>query len=79
MNQTGNFLSIRARALTRGIDIRYLNQKVITINLIYFGIIYNKKTVLWIKNRPSGLKLDVMDTFCRNRPFALIDHVINFQ
>ena len=27
-------------ALIRGIDIRYLNQKVITINLIYFGIIY---------------------------------------
>ena len=79
MNQTGNFLSIRARALTRGIDIRYLNQKVITINLIYFGIIYNKKTVFWIKNRPSGLKLDVMGTFCRNRPFPLIDHVINFQ
>ena len=78
MNQTGKFLSISALALIRGIDIRYLNQKVITINLIYFGIIYIKK-VFWIKNRPSGLELDLMGTFCRNRPFALIDHVINFR
>ena len=78
MNQTGKFLSISALALIRGIDIRYLNQKVITINLIYFEIIYKKK-VFWIKNRPSGLELDLMGTFCRNRPFALIDHVINFR
>ena len=39
MKLTGNFLSISARALIHGIDIRYLNQKVITINLIYFGIL----------------------------------------
>ena len=73
MNQTGKFLSISALALIRGIDIRYLNQKVITINLIYFGILYIKKSF-----GPSGLKLDLMGTFCRNRPFALIDPVINF-
>ena len=78
MNQTGDFLSISARALIPGIDIRYLNENVITINLIYFGIIYIQK-VFWIKNRPSGLKLDLMGTFCRNRPFELIDHVINFR
>ena len=79
MNQTGDFLSVSARALIRGIDIRYLNQKVITINLIYFVIIYIYKKVFWIKNRLSGLKLDLMGTFCRNRPFVLIDHVINFR
>ena len=59
MNQTGNFLSISALALIRGIDIRYLNQKVITINLIYFGIIYkksllDKEQAQWIKARFNG-------------------------
>ena len=60
MNQTGDFLSVSARALIRGIDIRYLNQKVITINLIYFGIIYIYKSLLdkeqaqWIKARFNG-------------------------
>ena len=37
------------------------------------------KKKIWIKNRPSGLKLGLMGTFCRNGPFALIDHVINFR